>query len=102
MLRILLSAGNILLSLIIGALMMGFCAIYWPDTLSIMMDAARALKELITSTGLAAKYNVWLRFLLEENQLLLMFFAVFARILLGILFYPIARLRDRAPPPYYG
>jgi hypothetical protein len=29
-------------------------------------------------------------------------FTVVARILLGILTFPIARLRERVPPPYHG
>ncbi len=95
MLRILLSVGALAISLVLGALMMAFTAIYAPDTLSVMMDGARGVKEVITGTGLAAKYNVWLRFLLDENQLLLMGFTVFARILLAIAAYPIVLLREK-------
>lgn len=94
-LRILLSIGTIVFSLILGALFMGVVAIYSPDTLSVMMDGARGFKEIITNTGLAAKYNIWLRFLLDENQLLLMFFTVIARIILALVAYPIVLLRER-------
>jgi hypothetical protein len=102
MLRILLSAGNILLSLIIGAFLMALVAIYSPQTLSDLLVWARNFKDLITGTGLDAKYNIWLQILLEERQLLFMGFTVVARILLGILTYPMARVRERAPPPYHG
>ena len=102
MLRIMLSAGNILMSLILGALLMALVAIYSPQTLSDLLVWARSFKDLITGTGLDAKYNIWLQLLLEERQLLFMGFTVVARIILGILTYPIARMRDRAPPPYYG
>ncbi len=95
MLRLFLSVGALAISLVLGALMMAFTAIYAPDTLSVMMDGARGGKEVITGTGLAAKYNVWLRFLLDENQLLLMFFTIFARILLAIAAYPIVLLREK-------
>ena len=37
MLRILLSAGNILLSLILGALLMALVAVYSPETLSVLL-----------------------------------------------------------------
>ncbi len=95
MLRILLSVGNIVLSLILGALLMAVVGIYSPETLSLMLSWARSFKSLITSTGLAAKYNIWLELLLEERQLLLMFFTVIARIILAIVFYPIVLLRER-------
>jgi hypothetical protein len=94
-LRILLSVGNIVFSLILGALLMAFTAIYAPETLSMMLDWARSFKALITGTGLDAKYNIWLQLLLEERQLLLMFFTIIARIILAIVAYPIVLLREK-------
>jgi hypothetical protein len=94
-LRILLSVGNIVFSLILGALLMAFAAIYAPETLSMMLDWARNFKALITGTGLDAKYNIWLQLLLEERQLLLMFFTIIARIILAIVTYPIVLLREK-------
>ena len=94
-LRILLSVANIVFSLILGALLMAVVAIYSPETLSMMLGWARSFKGLITSTGLNPKYNIWLELLLEERQLLLMFFTVIARIILAILAYPIVLLREK-------
>ena len=105
MLRIFLSAGNILLSLILGALLMALVAVYSPETLSVLLAGARSFKSLITGTGLDARYNIWLELLLEERQLLFMGFTIFARILIGIVALPFARLRLRSAPPqrhYYG
>jgi len=102
-LRILLSTGNILFSLVLGALLMALVAIYSPETLSMLLGWARDLKSLITGTSLDAKYNIWLELLLEERQLLFMGFTIFARILLSLAMYPIGRLRHRAPArAYYG
>ena len=95
MLRILLSVANIVFSLVLGALLMAVVAIYSPETLSAMLDGARSFKALITGTGLDAKYNIWLQLLLEERQLLLMFFTVIARIILAVIAYPIVLLRER-------
>jgi hypothetical protein len=94
-LRILLSVGNIVFSLILGALLMAFVAIYSPETLSTMLDWARSFKAVITGTGLDAKYNIWLQLLLEERQLPLMFFTIIARIILAIIAYPIVLLREK-------
>lgn len=96
MLRILLSTGNILLSLILGALLMALVAIYSPETLSELLGWARSFKSLITGTGLSAKYNIWLELLLEERQLLFMGFTIFARILLGLATLPLAHMSHRA------
>ena len=100
MLRILLSTGNILLSLILGAMLMALVAVYSPETLSVLLSWARGFKSVLTGTGLSAKYNIWLELLLEERQLLFMGFTIFARILLGILTIPLARMR-RGPSLHY-
>jgi hypothetical protein len=94
-LRLLLSIGNIVLALILGALLMAVVAIYSPETLSMMLGWARSFKSIITGTGLNPKYNIWLELLLEERQLLLMFFTVIARIILWLIAYPIVLLRER-------
>lgn len=90
MLRLLLSTGNIFLSLILGALMLALVGYNSPETLSEMLVWARNLKGWITSTGLEPKYNIWLELLLEERQLLFMFFTIIARILLFIITAPFA------------
>jgi hypothetical protein len=94
-LRILLSTGNIFLSLILGALLMALVAVYSPETLSMFLGWARDLKSLITGTSLSAKYNIWLQLLLEERQLLFMGFTIFARIMLSLAVYPIVSWRSR-------
>ncbi len=94
-LRLLLSISNVVLSLILGALLMAVVAIYSPETLSMMLGWARSFKSLITSTSLDPKYNIWLELLLEERQLLLMFFTVIARLILALVAYPIVLLREK-------
>lgn len=94
MLRLFVSTGNLFLSLIIGAIMLACVAIYSPTTLDQMLIWARDLKDAITGTGLDPKYNIWLRLLLEERQLLFMFFTIIARILLSIITLPLAAMRD--------
>lgn len=87
-LRLLLSTGNIFLSLVLGALMLALVGYNSPETLSEMLGWARNLKGWITSTGLEPKYNIWLELLLEERQLLFMFFTIIARILLFVITAP--------------
>lgn len=90
MFYLLLSTGNIFLSLIFGALMLALVGYNYPETLSDMLVWARELKAWITSRGLEPKYNIWLELLLEERQLLFMFFTIIARVLLFILTAPFA------------
>lgn len=88
MLRLLLSTGNIFLSLILGALMLALVGYNYPESLSEMLGWARELKVWITTRGLEPKYNIWLELLLEERQLLFMFFTIIARILLFVVTLP--------------
>jgi len=87
-LRLLLSTGNIFLSLILGALMLALVGYNYPEALSEMLGWARELKVWITTRGVEPKYNIWLELLLEERQLLFMFFTIIARILLFIVTLP--------------
>ena len=93
LLRVLLSTGTIFLSLILGAFAMAVVGYNWPETLSMMLGWARDLKSVITRTGLEPKYNIWVEILLEERQLLFMFFTIAARIFLALLTAPFARGR---------
>lgn len=95
MLRLLLSTSTLFFSLIIGALALAFVGYNWPQTLSEMLSWARELKSIITSTGLDPKYNIWVELLLEERQLLFMFFTIGARIGLGVLAGLFGLLRSR-------
>ena len=85
-LRLLLSTGTLFFSLILGAFALAYVGYQWPSTLSEMLGWARDLKSLITSTGLNPKYNIWVELLLEERQLLFMFFTIAVRIVLGLLY----------------
>jgi hypothetical protein len=85
LLRLLISTSTIFLSLVLGAFGLAAVGYYSPETLSQMLGWARELKGVITNTGLDPAYNIWVELLLEERQLLFMFFTIAARIVLGIL-----------------
>lgn len=88
LIRLLLSTGIIFVSLVLGAIGVAIVGYESPETLSWMLTQARDLKGGITNVGLEPKYNIWLELLLEERQLLFMFFTIAARILLSILAIP--------------
>ena len=85
MLRLLMSTGNIFLSLVLGAVFLALVGYNYPETLSMMLGWARELKAVIVGIGLDPKYNIWVELLLEERQLLFMGFTIFARIVLSII-----------------
>lgn len=94
-LRMLLSIGNIVLSLILGAVLLALVGVHSPETLSALLRWAHSVKEVITGTSLDPKYNVWIEFLLDDRQLVFMFFVVFARILLWLVALPFFLIRNR-------
>jgi hypothetical protein len=85
LLRLMLSTSTLFFSLILGAIALALVGYNDPQLLSTTLGWARDLKSVITGTGLDPKYNIWVELLLEERQLLFMFFTIAARIVLGIL-----------------
>lgn len=73
------------LALVLGAVAMAFCAINLPETLSSLIGVARQVKIWLASSVLPARYNVWLELLLEERQLVFMFFTLAARLFLAVV-----------------
>ncbi|WP_439541515.1 hypothetical protein [Hyphomicrobium sp.] len=91
LLRLLLGTSTIFLSLILGAFALALVGYNSPETLSRMLGWARDLKGVITTTGIDPKYNIWVELLLEERQLLFMFFTIAARIFLALIAAPFVR-----------
>lgn len=83
--RLMMSMSGLFFSLILGAMLLGVVGYNSPEMLSYLLGIAGNLKHMITSTGLDPKYNIWVEVLLEERQLLFMFFTIAARLILGIL-----------------
>jgi hypothetical protein len=94
-LRALGSVGSIVFSLIIGALLLAYVGVEWPSVLSASLRLAHGLKEVITGTSLDPRYNVWIEFLLDDRQLVFMFYVVLARILLWLVLLPVWMIRNR-------
>ncbi len=95
MLRVLFSIGNIVVSLLLGAVLLALVGVHSPQTLSASLRWAHSVKEIITGTALAPKYNVWIEFLLDDRQLVFMFFVVLARVILALIAWPFFVIRRR-------
>ena len=85
MARVLAATANIFFSLLLGAIALAFVAVQWPGTMEHILNMASGVKDQLTNTGLASKYNVWIKFLIGEQQLVFMGFVIVTRIILAML-----------------
>jgi hypothetical protein len=84
--RFLASFGNVFLSLILGAIAMGFFWVYYPAEFNAAIRIASVVREWIIAHAWSPRAESILRFLLEDRQLLLMGFVLSVRfLLLGLL-----------------
>jgi hypothetical protein len=83
--RLLFSTGNVVFSLILGAISFGYVFIKYPDQMAQILDWASGFKAWLITRGISTEYNNWMRVLLEERQLVFMGFTIVARILLSIV-----------------
>jgi len=77
--------ASIFFSLILAAVALAAIAVLYPETMERLLDGASWVRDQLTSTGLAPKYNVWVKFLIAEQQLLFMGFVIVMRLLLALL-----------------
>jgi len=93
--RFLESFGNVFLSLVLGAIAMGFFWYYLPDEFVRLQRTAAAAREWIASRGWTTRTETIIRFLLEDRQLLLMSFVLVMRLVLGLFVLLIKSLFGR-------
>jgi len=80
------AGGIIFLSLLLGALALAYVGVEYPAVFDEMLDRASDFKTwLLSHSGLEAKYNVWVKFLVQEQQFVFMFFVIVMRLVLLLL-----------------
>lgn len=93
--RFLASFGNVFLSLVLGAIAMGFFWFYFPGEFVTLQRSASVVRDWIAAHAWSPRAESILRFLLEDRQLLLMSFVLAIRFLLGLLVLPAIGLLRR-------
>jgi hypothetical protein len=83
--RFFLSLGNVFFSLILGAVGLGFGLFYFPDTTLQLFKWAGSIREALISGNWPARYEVVLRALVDERQIVYMGFVLATRILVGLI-----------------
>lgn len=80
------AGGIIFLSLLMGAVALAYVGVEYPAVLNSMLDQASDFKTwLLSRSALEDKYNVWVKFLIQEQQFVFMFFVIVMRIALLLL-----------------
>lgn len=83
--RNVLSVGNVALSLLLGLVALGLTAIYYEDTLLVMLKQAALIRDWLVTFKTWPKAEIIARLVLHESSILLMFFTLGARIVLSVL-----------------
>jgi hypothetical protein len=83
--RYFLSLGNVVFSLILGALGLGFFLFYFPDATLQLFKWAGGIREWLASGNWPARYEVVIRALVDERQIVYVGFVLATRILVGLL-----------------
>ena len=83
--RFFLSLGNVFFSLILGAVALGVGLFYFPDATLQLFKWAGTLRETLISGNWPARYEVVMRALVDERQIVYMGFVLATRIVVGIL-----------------
>jgi hypothetical protein len=89
------SFGNVFLSVVLGAIAMGFFWFYFPDQFVQLQRSASVTREWIAARAWSNRTESIIRFLLEDRQLLLMAFVVVVRLALNLIALPIRALFAR-------
>lgn len=79
------ASTNIFLSLILGAAAFAFIGVQFPDVMNMILDGASTVESWLAQTGLPVRYNIWVKFLIDEQQLTFMFFVIVARIFIAMV-----------------
>lgn len=83
--RFLLSLGNVVFSLVLGAVALAFSLFFFPVSTLHLYKGARAIGEALLSGAWPAQYEPVLRALADERLIVYMGFVLATRIAVGLL-----------------
>lgn len=83
--RFFLSLGNVAFSLILGALALAFCWFTFPEFTLAIFKYAGNFREWVFDQGMSAKYEVMVRALVDDRQIVYMGFVLISRIVVSLV-----------------
>jgi Cu/Ag efflux pump CusA len=89
-----LAGSNMVIAFFMAILTIIILALNYPPAISTSLRWARAVKDVITGSGLSPTYNIWLEFFIEERQLVFIGFTIIMRMVLAVFTYAGHRLRQ--------
>ena len=96
MTRFLMSVGNLVFAFFLGAVVLVITAIQFPGLFEMVLDGAESAKmslnALIPVSEDGRVYKNLVRFFIEEQQLVFMFFVIVARIVLSFFMWVFGRV----------
>ncbi len=88
-----LSIGSVAFSLLLGVIALGLCAIYNEQLLLSLFKSAAAVRDWLVSFKNWPKMEIIARLVLHESSILLMFFTLMARAVIGLFLLLVAFVR---------
>lgn len=99
MTRFLLSVGNLIFAFFLGAVLLAFTFMQFPDLFESILNTAESLRgdiiQSVPASDDGKQIKNLVRFLIAETQLVFMFFVIVARIGLSLLIYGASSLFNR-------
>jgi len=100
--RYFLPLGNVAASLVLGAVAFGVFWYYFPDATLLLFKWAGSIREAVVGGYLPARYEVVVRALVDERQIVYMGFVIATRIVVGLLLLPVYKRIDRKSHEEFG
>lgn len=98
--RFFLSLGNVLFSLVLGAVALGFGLFFFPDAILRLFRWAGSVRETVIADNWPPRYEGVLRALADERQIVYMGFVLASRALVGLLLLLAVRLGGGREPEF--
>ena len=82
----LFSSGNIFVSVLLGAIAMVTCGLYFEETFKFILNSAEHVKAWILALPMPTKYHNFVRLFLHESSFVFAFFTIAARVIVSALY----------------
>ena len=82
----LFSSGNILFSVLLGAIAMVTCGLYFEETFKFILNSAEQVKSWLLAMPMPTKYHNFVRLFLHESSFVFAFFTIATRVIVSALY----------------
>jgi hypothetical protein len=81
----LFTSGNLIFSLLLGAIAMAICAVWYEETFATILDVAGRIRLWLTNLGVPTRYNNFIRLMVHDSNLVFMFFTIASRLVVSAI-----------------